>query len=156
MKKGQAMLLRNITKHVKDQNWFAVSIDFFIVVAGILIALQITNWSEARREHGDLAEAEIALKVDLYQNYFNSQERLSFVDCRIAHHRELAVRLLDLGDRWEGMARYDSDNADRFAIEPVLRSPNRIWGSRIWEAKLALGTFNHIFVSRIIVGKKAQ
>ena len=42
------MLLRSITKHVKDQNWFAVVLDFFIVVVGILIAFQITNWNEAR------------------------------------------------------------------------------------------------------------
>ena len=44
------MLLRSIKKHVKDQNWFAVFLDFFIVVAGILIAFQITNWNEARSE----------------------------------------------------------------------------------------------------------
>ena len=44
------MLLRRITKHVKDQNWFAVGLDFLIVVFGILIAFQITNWSEARKE----------------------------------------------------------------------------------------------------------
>ncbi len=44
------MILRRITKHVKDQNWFAVVLDFFIVVAGILIAFQITNWSEAQKE----------------------------------------------------------------------------------------------------------
>jgi len=42
------MILRSITKHVKDQNWFAVFLDFFIVVVGILIAFQITNWNEAR------------------------------------------------------------------------------------------------------------
>lgn len=42
------MLLRSITTHVKDQNWFAVALDFLIVVVGILIALQITNWNEAR------------------------------------------------------------------------------------------------------------
>lgn len=42
------MLLRSLTKHVRDQNWFAVGLDFFIVVAGILIAFQIANWSEAR------------------------------------------------------------------------------------------------------------
>jgi len=42
------MILRRVTKHVKDQNWFAVVLDFFIVVAGILIAFQITNWNEAR------------------------------------------------------------------------------------------------------------
>ena len=44
------MILRRITKHVKDQNWFAVGLDFFIVVVGILIAFQITNWSEARSD----------------------------------------------------------------------------------------------------------
>ena len=44
------MLLRRITKHVTDQNWFAVFIDFFIVVVGILIAFQITEWSEQRQD----------------------------------------------------------------------------------------------------------
>ena len=48
------MLLRRITKHVTDQNWFAVFLDFLIVVVGILIAFQITNWSEVRAQ----AEAE--------------------------------------------------------------------------------------------------
>ncbi|MFT4790393.1 MAG: hypothetical protein ACI95X_003240, partial [Paraglaciecola sp.] len=32
------MLLRRIITHVKDQNWFAVVLDFVIVVLGILIA----------------------------------------------------------------------------------------------------------------------
>lgn len=45
------MLLRRITKHVKEQNWFAVFLDFVIVVAGILIAFQVTNWSQARQEN---------------------------------------------------------------------------------------------------------
>lgn len=44
------MLLRSITKHVKEQNWFAVMLDFFIVVVGILIAFQITNWNERRND----------------------------------------------------------------------------------------------------------
>ena len=44
------MILRRITQHVKDQNWFAVGLDFCIVVVGILIAFQITNWSEARSD----------------------------------------------------------------------------------------------------------
>jgi hypothetical protein len=44
------MLLRRIIKHVKKQNWFAVFIDFLIVVVGILIAFQITEWNEAKDE----------------------------------------------------------------------------------------------------------
>jgi len=35
------MILRPLTKHVKDQNWFAVGLDFFIVVFGVFIGLQM-------------------------------------------------------------------------------------------------------------------
>lgn len=42
------MLLRRITKHVKDQNWFAVGIDFVIVVIGVFIGIQVANWNDAR------------------------------------------------------------------------------------------------------------
>lgn len=44
------MLLRRISKHVKEQNWFAVALDFVIVVVGILLAFQITEWSDRRNE----------------------------------------------------------------------------------------------------------
>jgi hypothetical protein len=44
------MILRSITQHVKDQNWFAIALDFLIVVIGILMAFQITEWNDARRE----------------------------------------------------------------------------------------------------------
>ena len=47
------MLLRRLTQHVKSQNWFAVFLDFFIVIAGILIAFQITNWNELRQERAE-------------------------------------------------------------------------------------------------------
>lgn len=44
------MLLRSITKHIKGQNWFAVFIDFLIVVVGVFIGLQVGNWNEAVKE----------------------------------------------------------------------------------------------------------
>ena len=40
------MLLRRITKHVTEQNWFAVFIDFIIVVVGVFIGIQVANWNE--------------------------------------------------------------------------------------------------------------
>lgn len=33
------MLLRRITKHVKNENWFAVTLDFIIVVIGVAVAM---------------------------------------------------------------------------------------------------------------------
>lgn len=44
------MLLRRITQHVKEQNWFAVGIDFAIVVIGVFVGIQVANWNEARSE----------------------------------------------------------------------------------------------------------
>jgi hypothetical protein len=44
------MLLRRLSQHLKQQNWFAVALDFFIVVVGILIAFKITSWNEARQD----------------------------------------------------------------------------------------------------------
>ena len=141
------MILRRITKHVKDQNWFAVGLDFFIVLAGILIAFQITNWNEAKSERTELARTEIALQNELSRNYFNAAERVSLTDCRTATLRDLADRLLAPDDVWEGMPRLDSNALPR-AIEPVLRSPSRVWGSRIWKAGLERGTFNQMEAER--------
>ncbi|GLQ21689.1 hypothetical protein ACFFUB_09305 [Algimonas porphyrae] len=44
------MILRRIKAHVENENWFAVAIDFFIVVVGVFIGLQVANWNEARSE----------------------------------------------------------------------------------------------------------
>jgi hypothetical protein len=45
------MLLRRITKDVTDQNWFAVFIDFLIVVVGVFIGIQVANWNDVRQQN---------------------------------------------------------------------------------------------------------
>jgi hypothetical protein len=45
------MLLRRINEHVKAQNWFAVAIDFIIVVVGVFMGIQIGNWNESRLDY---------------------------------------------------------------------------------------------------------
>lgn len=54
------MLLRRISSHVNEQNWFAVGIDFVIVVVGVFIGIQVSNWNESQRakidEHGTLLQ----------------------------------------------------------------------------------------------------
>ncbi|MGJ8679481.1 DUF6090 family protein [Paraglaciecola sp.] len=65
------MLLRKIAKHVKDQNWFAVVLDFIIVVMGILIAFQITNWNDTRQSN----EAEHVL-IGSFITEFSSLEEV--------------------------------------------------------------------------------
>jgi hypothetical protein len=34
--------------HLKDQNWTAIVLDFFIVVFGVFIGIQVDNWNQSR------------------------------------------------------------------------------------------------------------
>ncbi len=87
------MLLRRITQHVKDQNWFAVGLDFLIVVFGVFIGLQVANWSAARADradektflnalHQDIVEAEqiskriLSLRIASFNNLENAVDIL--------------------------------------------------------------------------------
>lgn len=44
------MIFRRIKAHVEKENWFAVGIDFCIVVIGVFIGLQVANWNDSRNE----------------------------------------------------------------------------------------------------------
>jgi hypothetical protein len=44
------MLLRRITEHIRTQNWFAVGLDFLIVVCGVFIGIQVANWNDAQHD----------------------------------------------------------------------------------------------------------
>jgi hypothetical protein len=42
------MILRRLTRHLEEQNWTAVWIDLLIVIGGVFIGIQVTNWNDAR------------------------------------------------------------------------------------------------------------
>ncbi|MEO1250923.1 MAG: hypothetical protein AAFW81_01095 [Pseudomonadota bacterium] len=44
------MLLRRMIEHVKAQNWTAVALDFVIVVVGVFVGIQVSNWNDARAD----------------------------------------------------------------------------------------------------------
>jgi len=87
------MILSRFTKHVKEQNWFAVGLDFVIVVAGILIAFQITNWSEARREREVEKHILIRLYQDIDESIAGQARDLHFLEQQLAD-QEVMMRSL--------------------------------------------------------------
>lgn len=44
------MILRSVMKHVRDQNWLALALDFCIVVIGVFVGLQVQQWADAQRQ----------------------------------------------------------------------------------------------------------
>ncbi|MEO0694615.1 MAG: hypothetical protein AAFY84_00820 [Pseudomonadota bacterium] len=55
------MILRRITEHVKAQNWTAVALDFVIVVVGVFIGIQVSNWNatEDQKQRQQVALADL-------------------------------------------------------------------------------------------------
>lgn len=138
------MILRRLSQHVKDQNWFAVVLDFIIVVIGVGVALLGQQWLSDRTQRADMRVAEAALQPDLFYNYSNAKERLAVSACRAESLAKIGAQLLEPGETWTPMQRVDTVSGLKAALPALLRSPSRNWGSRNWEAGLARGTFNQM------------
>ncbi|MCR9224024.1 MAG: hypothetical protein NXH70_08120 [Hyphomonas sp.] len=78
------MILRRVTKHVKDQNWFAVGIDFFIVVVGVFVGLQVQNWSERQGDRSAEQRYLIELRQDLEMALNEIDETIANAELRRA------------------------------------------------------------------------
>lgn len=138
------MILRRLASHVKAQNWFAVALDFVIVVIGVGVALTGQQWLSDGQQRADLALAETALQGDLLNNYIHAKERLAVSACRKEAYQAIAAQLLEPGETWTGMPRIDEVEANGYALPNLMRSPYRNWVSRNWEAGLARGAFNQM------------
>lgn len=68
---GRAMILRRIREHVTHYNWFAVAIDFVIVVLGVFVGIQASNWNQARTDRQQAREYRAMLSDDLDTNLEN-------------------------------------------------------------------------------------
>jgi hypothetical protein len=44
------MFVRRIRRYIAEQNWFGAGAELFIVVLGVFLGMQVTNWNEARLE----------------------------------------------------------------------------------------------------------
>jgi hypothetical protein len=86
------MILRRLTKHINEQNWFAVALDFGIVVFGVFIGLQVNNWNTENTArvnerqllsqlHSDV-EAAVSLKIEWF--------------AEIRAHRKLLIEAVDV------------------------------------------------------------
>ncbi len=88
------MLLRSVMQHVREQNWFAVALDFFIVVVGVFIGIQVANWNETRVER-DLERTYLA---DLHQDFVASLAKLEEDEQRMVEIIEAMRTLLESPD----------------------------------------------------------
>lgn len=107
------MILARITRAVRQQNWFAVALEFVIVIAGVVIGFQISAWNETRQERG----LEQTYLERLAFELETVSEELDDVRGDLDNARDRAERFLaalDAGDR-------DAMQAEAFALLAITR-----------------------------------
>jgi len=50
------MILARISRAIREQNWFAVVLEFVIVIAGVVIGFQVTAWNAERQTQADVSD----------------------------------------------------------------------------------------------------
>ena len=93
------MLLRRLSQHVKDQNWFAVLLDFVIVVFGVFIGIQVSNWNETRKDRVDERVFLARLHNDVY-NAVAASERIRERRLNAIQESKVALGVLNGDSDW--------------------------------------------------------
>lgn len=106
------MILARISKALKDQNWLAVGIEFVIVVTGVMLAFQVTQWSadRAEAEHRAIALDRLQEEVETATGILNS-----FLDM-------YAERNTDRTEVIERLLAADFEDMDEEAMKDALVS----------------------------------
>lgn len=126
------MLLRSVSKHVKDQNWTAVALDFVIVVVGVFIGIQVSNWNDERIVNEKKQLIHSRLQAD-FSMICSELERATSEHDNIMESLETLRIVLE-----RGSARQEEDAEIRLALRN---------GYEYWQVSHRSGTFIELLSS---------
>ena len=89
------MILDNLTRAIKTQNWLAAGVEFVIVIAGVVLGFQINAWNEGRQE-AELRAATIErLHADFEEIVEYSDRSLASIERSLVALRLIRASLLE-------------------------------------------------------------
>jgi len=83
------MILRRLTGHLRQENWFTIILELVVVVVGLFLAFQLDRWYESQRIKSDLQAHFASLKEDFTEN----EARLSLAISQGKQEMEAAITL---------------------------------------------------------------
>ena len=130
------MILRKLAEAIRQQDWFTVVLEVFVVVAGIFIGLQVDDWNSSRQDrrdeqqylnrlHDEILNAELlsarlldrrierqAVALDILDAVFVDVERASLTDRECfaigsLHYFNIAVSGLSAAEELTASGRMD-------------------------------------------------
>jgi len=115
------VILRRVVEHARAQAWTAIFIDFVIVVMGVFIGIQVSNWNDARHQ---ASQQQVYLER-LRQDFVGIRDRME-------EHLQIYADTIDGGDYILEIVGAASDPTDGAVDETRLeRAVNALSSARI-------------------------
>ncbi len=127
------MILRRFTQHIKEQNWFAVGLDVIVVVVGIFLGMQVTEWNEQRQFNENEGMLLEQLKDEIESNNVLARNRIEFMG-EVVKSGKRAIEFLEVDQECE--PKCWNLLVDFFIASQSLFSPSN---SNVYEEMLKLG-----------------
>lgn len=91
------MILRRLADAIQEQNWFTVFVELILIVAGVFLGIQVSNWNEGRIDR----QQEIAILGRLTTDFRDIEtsllETLTNTATRIQSLHDIAEKLGEVG-----------------------------------------------------------
>lgn len=83
------MILRRFSQSLKEQNWTAIWIEFVLLVAGVFLGIQVSNWNEERETAQKAAVFTTRLREDLRKEAWAYESTINYYRQTNANQRRV-------------------------------------------------------------------
>ena len=104
------MILRRFTQHLKEQDWFAVGLELCVVIVGIFLGMQVSDWNDDRKQREIRQGMLSTLKAELQSSKAAFQSALEWNMI----NRDRAITTLNALKRCEALPGEDQDIVETF------------------------------------------
>ena len=97
------MILRRLTQSLKEQNWTAIVIEFVLLVTGVFLGIQVSNWNGQRAENARAQAYLVRIQRDFNTELQTIQRHEDYWGKVITYGRQ-AIRYAETGELVDGSA----------------------------------------------------
>ena len=115
-------MLSRFRAHARRQDWFAVAIDLAIVIVGVFLGIQASNWNQERHERAEAKELRQQLISNLKANEADLEARSDYYG-QVQRHAIAALEAIDQpGSKLDEQWLVDAYQASQVWLRPFERT----------------------------------
>jgi hypothetical protein len=131
------MLLRRVIAHFRKQEWTAIAIDFVIVVIGVFVGIQVSNWNAARQMKAEQHSILVRLLAEAEEAVYFWRREIFYAEGALANQRRLLAALDAGAVEADGRAAVE-DGLMRLSHYPSINPPRAVYDELIASGGLRL------------------